>query len=139
MQPVQGRFLTSCIVSMHTCMRYCLFLLITLSKNLKKFLSYCNAFSQMKSVCFVAIVLDTDFLTMATETALGDSWTGRVSIRPRGNQAQLVSLIFYVYNEGEGEMAYAKTADNIMEEIYGHTPEVGGVRLVGVPPKMSVS
>jgi len=81
------------------------------------------------SCVLTAVVLETDFLTMATEKALGDSWTGRVSIHPRGNQAQLVSLIFYVYNEGEGEIAYAKTAENIMEEIYGHTPEVGGVRL----------
>ena len=61
---------------------------------------------------------------MTGESSLGDTWTGRVTIHPHSNQPQLVSLIFYIYNEGAGEMAYAKTSQNIMEEIYGHTPEV---------------
>jgi hypothetical protein len=30
----------------------------------------------------------------------------------------------YVYNEGAGEMGFARSAKNSIEEIYGHTPEV---------------
>ena len=47
-------------------------------------------------------------------------------------QPQLVSLIMYVYNEGAGEMAFAKTSKNCIEEIYGHVPEVRTMLLEGV-------
>ena len=70
-----------------------------------------------------AVSLNTDFVTLS-EPSLGDTWTSRITLRSRVTQPQLVSLIMYVYNEGAGEMAFAKTSKNSIEEIYGHTPEV---------------
>lgn len=78
-----------------------------------------------------AISFNTDFLTLS-EPSLGDTWTSRLTMKSRVAQPQLVSLIMYVYNEGAGEMAFAKTSKNSIEEIYGHTPEVSRVGVGGI-------
>ena len=70
-----------------------------------------------------AISVETDFITLS-EPDLGDAWTSRLTLKPRVQQPQLVSLILYVYNEGAGEMAFVKSPKDSIEEIYGHTPEV---------------
>lgn len=72
--------------------------------------------------------LNTDFLTLS-EPDLGDTWTARFSLSSRVSQPQLVSLIMYVYNEGAGEIAFAKSSKNSIEEIYGHTPEFNQFRV----------
>ena len=73
----------------------------------------------------VALNLKTEFLS-SVDRNLGDSWTARVSGRSRGSRPSLVSLILYVYNEGDGAMDLLATTRNTVEEIFGHSTQVGG-------------
>lgn len=77
-------------------------------------------------VCFVlfpAISLKTDFVT-TSDGKIGESWTARVRADSLSPSPVLASFIFYVFNEGAGEMAFVTSKRNTIEEIYGHTPEV---------------
>ena len=56
---------------------------------------------------------------------VGETWTVRVRGQSRVERPQLVTLIMYVYNEGAGEMACSTSKSNAIEELFGHTPEVG--------------
>lgn len=68
--------------------------------------------------------LKTDFVTMS-DGRLGDTWTARIRADAHSTSSHvLASFIFYVFNEGEGEMAFVTSKRNTIEEIYGHTPEV---------------
>ena len=69
------------------------------------------------------MVLKTEFLTRS-EPGMGETWTARISGQSRIAGPLLVSLILYVYNEGAGEMAFATSQRDSVEEIYGYTPDV---------------
>ena len=72
----------------------------------------------------LAISLKTDFVT-TSDGKLGDTWTARIRADPHQSSSPvLASFIFYVYNEGAGEMAFVTSSRNTIEELYGHTPEV---------------
>ena len=70
-----------------------------------------------------AFTLRTEFLTLA-DPHMGDTWTARFVGESRISRPQLVSFLLYVYNEGQGEMAFVTSKRNTIEEVYGHTPEV---------------
>lgn len=67
------------------------------------------------------MTLRTEFLS---RSGLGETWTVRLVGESRVTRPLLVSVILYVYNEGEGEMAFHTTAKESVEDIYGYTPEV---------------
>ena len=69
--------------------------------------------------------LKTDFFTRA-DPRLGETWTARFTGTPLIQRPVLVSLILYVYNEGEGEMEVRTSQRDSIEEVYGFTPEVRG-------------
>ena len=78
---------------------------------------------------YVAISLKTNFVT-TSDSKLGDTWTARIRADPHQTSSPvLASFIFYVYNEGVGEMAFVTSKRNTIEELYGHTPEVYTVQL----------
>ena len=70
-----------------------------------------------------AMTLRTEFLSRS-DPGLGETWTARLVGESRVTRPLLVSLILYVYNEGDGEMAFHTTTKESVEEIYGYTPEV---------------
>ena len=70
-----------------------------------------------------AMVLQTDYLDRF-ELGMGEAWTARFTGQSRISRPLLVSLVFYVYNEGEGEMAIRTSKWDSVEELYGYTPEV---------------
>lgn len=73
----------------------------------------------------LALSLKTQFLSSANRN-LGDSWTARFSGRSRVSRPSLVSIILYLYNEGDGAMDLLATTKNTVEEIFGHSTEVSG-------------
>eukprot|EP00731_Ephydatia_muelleri_P017350 Em0010g448a len=83
-----------------------------------------------------ALHLKTEFLSSADRN-LGDSWTARVSGRSRGSRPSLVSLVLYVYNEGDGAMDLLATTRNTVEEIFGHSTQLKEFRVYF--PLMNVS
>ena len=73
--------------------------------------------------------LRTEFLSRYNRD-IGDTWTARVRGQSRVEQPQLVTMIMYIYNEGEGEMACSTSKSNAIEEIFGHTPEVNSTEII---------
>ena len=76
------------------------------------------------------LILETEFLTMAN-ASLGETWSARIRGKPLSQRPVLSSLIVYIYNEGRGEMAYHLSGQRSLEEVYGHTPEVHTMYIVG--------
>ena len=79
--------------------------------------------TSMESNVFSALSLKTEFL-LSADGNLGDSWTARVSGRSRVASPSLVSIILYLYNEGDGAMDLQATTRNTVEEIFGHSSQV---------------
>ena len=76
-----------------------------------------------KWIHLLGISLKTDFIT-TSDSDVGDTWTARIRADPLSPSPVLASFIFYVYNEGAGEMAFVTSKRNTIEDLYGHTPEV---------------
>jgi hypothetical protein len=67
-------------------------------------------------VC-IGTTLKTEFVTTT------HGWTARIQAEARVSSPVLVSLFFYVYNEGSGTIAFTSTKKS-KGIIYGQTPEV---------------
>ena len=83
--------------------------------------------------CFLfysVLLLKSEFISDSVE-GHGDTWTTRISAESKNKlHPSLLSLIIYVYNEGNGAMGFHGNKDKgIIEEIYGYTSEVTTVGL----------
>ena len=58
---------------------------------------------------------------MTSDTNVGDIWTARIRADPLCLFPVLASFIFYVYNEGTGEIAFVTSKRNTIEDLYGHS------------------
>ena len=67
--------------------------------------------------------MKTDFITNSDNT-IGDTWTARIRADSQSPLPVLVSFIFYVYNEGKGDMSFVISTKNRIEGLQGQTPEV---------------
>ena len=74
---------------------------------------------------YSVLLLKSEFISDSVE-GHGDTWTARISAESRNKlHPSLLSLIIYVYIEGNGVMGFHGNKDKgIIEEIYGYTSEV---------------
>ena len=82
------------------------------------------------TVSFSGFIVRSEFIT-ASQSSSDLTWTLRVTVDPlKKMQSSFISLIVYIHNEGEGQMDLNGNMDKgMVEEIFGHTPEVEWVWL----------
>lgn len=83
----------------------------------------------MHMYCMYYIIIDlklsTDFIIDSLPDSLGHSWTAKIRADSRSTDNATISLLVYVFNEGEEELMY--NLDNngkMIESISGHVNEV---------------
>ena len=67
--------------------------------------------------------MKTDFIT-DSDDSMGGAWTARIRADSQSPVPILASFIFYLYNEGEGDLSFKISSKNSIEGFQGHTPEV---------------